>query len=73
MGDKHGWHHGGIPDNYPDDALDLKTIYMSMHAGEDEISANDTMYRSEMFDFLKNTVGHQKDIIQVIINGTLSA
>ena len=30
-------------------------------------------YCFEMFDFLKNTVGHQKDIIQVIINGTLSA
>jgi hypothetical protein len=34
MGGKHGWHHSGIPDIYPNDALDLKTIYMSVHAGE---------------------------------------
>jgi hypothetical protein len=38
MGDKHGWYHGGIPDNYPDDALDLKTIYVSVHAGEAKLS-----------------------------------
>jgi hypothetical protein len=37
MGDKNGWYHGGIPDNYPDDALDLKTIYMSMQAGKEGV------------------------------------
>jgi hypothetical protein len=33
MRDKHGRYHGGIPENYLDDALDLKKIYMSVHAG----------------------------------------
>jgi hypothetical protein len=37
MGDKHGWHHSGIPDNYPVDALDLKKIYVSMKAGVEKL------------------------------------
>jgi hypothetical protein len=40
MRDKHGWYHSGIPENYPDDALDLKTIYMSMQAGEEKFSVH---------------------------------
>jgi hypothetical protein len=73
MGDKHGWHHSSIPDNYPDDALDLKKIYMSVHAGEAKSSVNLMYFPNQIGLFLKNTVGYQKDIIQVISNGALSA
>ena len=71
MGDKHGWYHGGIPGNYSDDALALKAIYVSVHGGEAKLSEH--FYFSERSGFLKNTVGHQKDIIQVVSNGVLSA
>ena len=54
MGDKHGWHHGGIQDNFPDDALDLKKIYMSMQAGEENFfSSPDAFYHPEKSDLLK--------------------
>jgi hypothetical protein len=54
MGDKHGWHHSGIPDNYVDDALDLKKIYMSMLAGEEKLSVHLMHFsNSEKSDFLK--------------------
>jgi hypothetical protein len=40
MGNKHGWHHSSIQDNYPDDALDLKKIYISMKTGEEKSSVH---------------------------------
>jgi hypothetical protein len=56
MRDEHGWHHGGIPDNYPDDALDLKKIYISMKTGEEKSSVHLMyFYYSEKSGFFKIT------------------
>ena len=46
MRDKHSWHHVGIPDNYLDDALDLKKIYVSIHAGEAKLSVHMMPFRN---------------------------
>jgi hypothetical protein len=71
MGDKHGWHHGGIPGNYSDDALALKTIYMSMQAGEEGVVVILMNFQFREVWFFKNTVGTRKILFRLPITELL--